>query len=149
MATITSTPKVNLGLGADSFQGSYGFISSWGPQRYAALGIMVSDGHGNVFGVQRLNVGTGQFLPADFSGTYAFQPDGLAEFRFSFSVPGPTGPQTVEAVFYFVPFRVEQRGGSRLVTELRGVDQSPAVDLVTGQPLQPPALGESLLKRLF
>ena len=141
---------LNLGMKNDCVNGHYGFIAAWGPQRLATLGMVVADGKGGILGTQKINMGTNQFIQADFTGSYNVAPNGYVDVHFKFSLPAPDGSRIpVEAVFVFVLTKVQDIKGMPIATELRGVDTSPGLDFSTGQPLQPPALGVGLFSRLF
>jgi hypothetical protein len=141
---------LNLGMKNDCFNGRYGFIATWGPQRLATLGMAVADGKGGLFGTQKINMGTGTFVQADFGGSYNVASNGYVDVKFDFTLPTPDGGTLpVQAVFLFVLFQVQEFNGMPIATELRGVDTAAALDFSTGQTLQPPALGIGLFKRLF
>jgi hypothetical protein len=58
------------------------------------------------------------------------------------------GQQPLKGSFAYVVLTAVQRGNVKVATELQGTDLTPAINLATGQPLQPIQLGVSWFKQI-
>lgn len=137
--------RMDLGYDNASFEGNYGFSIIFGPRRYAGIGVARSDGRGNFTALQKLNVGTGQIIDQHIEGTYQVFSDGTGDAHVKITMPDG---QVLAGTFDYVVLTAVQQGQVKLATELQGIDRNPAVDLQTGQPLQPIQLGVSWFKRI-
>lgn len=144
-AEEAAEPFIDLGFSNASFAGNYGFSLVVGGQRVVGIGVTQSDGNGNFYGSQELNLGTGaELVFQTVNGTYQVYPDGTGVAHLTLTLPdGTEVPQT----FDYVVLRAEQRGDVKLAIELQGVGRDPVVDPATGQPFDPPQIGVSWFER--
>jgi hypothetical protein len=137
--------RLDLGYNNASFAGNYGLSIIYGPNRYVGLGVTQSDGKGNFWGIQKLNIGTGQIILQRIVGTYVVYSDGTGEAHIDVTLPDG---QKAKGSFAYVVLHAVQRGNVKFATELQGMDMNPAIDFATGQPLQPIQLGVSWFKSI-
>ena len=137
--------RIDLGYNNASFVGNYGFSITFGANRQVGIGVAQSDGKGNFQAIQKLNVGTGKLIYQVIRGTYRVYSDGTGDANVDLYMEGQ---QPLKGSFAYVVLTAVQRGNVKVATELQGMDMTPAIDLSTGQPLQPMALGVSWFKQI-
>jgi hypothetical protein len=137
--------QIDLGFSNASFVGNYGFSIIFGANRQVGIGVAQSDGKGNFHAIQKLNVGTGTLIQQTIRGTYRVFPDGTGDAQVDLFMEGQP---PLKGSFAYVVLTAVQRGNVKVAVELQGTDLTPAVDLTTGQPLQPTALGVSWFKQI-
>jgi hypothetical protein len=138
--------RIDLGYNNASFAGNYGFSIVFGANRQVGIGIAQSDGRGNFHAIQKLNVGTGKLIHQTIRGTYRVYPDGTGDAQVDLFMEGQP---PLKGAFAYVVLTAVQRGNVKVATELQGTDLTPAIDLTTGQPLQPTQLGVSWFKQIL
>jgi len=137
--------KIDLGYNNASFVGNYGFSITFGANSQVGIGVAQSDGKGNFHAIQKLNVGSGKLIPQTIVGTYRVYPDGTGDANVDLYMEGQ---QPLKGSFAYVVLTAVQRGNVKVATELQGTDLTPAINLATGQPLQPIQLGVSWFKQI-
>jgi hypothetical protein len=137
--------RIDLGFNNASFVGNYGFSIIFGANRQVGIGVAQSDGQGNFNAIQKLNVGTGKLIHQTIRGTYRVYPDGTGDAQVDLFMEGQP---PLKGSFAYVVLTAVQRGNVKVATELQGIDMTPAIDLTTGQPLQPIQLGVSWFKQI-
>jgi hypothetical protein len=137
--------RIDLGYNNASFVGNYGFSIIFGANRQTGIGVAQSDGKGNFHAIQKLNTGTGKLIHQKIQGTYRVFPDGTGDAQVDLFMEGQP---PLKGAFAYVVLTAVQRGNVKVAVELQGTDLTPAIDLTTGQPLQPIQLGVSWFKQI-
>jgi len=108
----------------ENIQGSYAFTATAGANVAGALGILTSDGEGNLGGSAIVNLpkpdGGREVISQSINGTYTVNADGTGSAALTVTLPDDS---TIEENIDFVITKVKKIKGDKLAIELRGIER--------------------------
>lgn len=108
----------------ENIRGTYAFTETVGAYVSGGLGILISDGEGNLNGSKIINIpktdGGRETIRGSLSGTYKVNSDGTGSAPLTLTLPDDS---TIEGTIDFVITEVKKIKGDKLAVGLRGIER--------------------------